>query len=44
MTDMLADRHTAYYVCQICGYVSEDEAPENCPVCGAVKAKFKPVD
>jgi rubrerythrin len=44
MNDMLADRHTVYYVCQICGYVSEDEAPENCPVCGAVKAKFKPVE
>lgn len=44
MNDMLVDRHTVYYVCQVCGYVSEDEAPENCPVCGAVKAKFKPVD
>lgn len=44
MNDMLADRQTAYYVCQVCGYVSEDEAPENCPVCGAVKAKFKLVD
>lgn len=44
MTDMLADRHTVYYVCQVCGYVSEDAAPENCPVCGAVKAKFKLVE
>jgi rubrerythrin len=44
MNDMLADRHTVYYVCQVCGYVSEDEAPESCPVCGAVKAKFKPVN
>jgi len=44
MNDMLADRHTVYYVCQVCGYVSEDEAPENCPVCGAVQAKFKLVD
>jgi len=44
MNDMLADRHAVYYVCQVCGYVSEDEAPENCPVCGAVKAKFKLVD
>ena len=41
MNDMLADRETAYYVCQVCGYVSEDEAPEKCPVCGAVKGKFK---
>lgn len=41
MNDMLSDRQTDYYVCQVCGYVSEDEAPDNCPVCGAVKGKFK---
>jgi rubrerythrin len=44
MNDMLADRVTKYYVCQVCGYISEDEPPENCPVCGAVKAKFKLVE
>jgi len=44
MNDMLADRETGYYVCQVCGYISEDAAPENCPVCGAVQAKFKRVD
>ena len=43
MNDMLADRQTEYYVCQVCGYISEDEAPDNCPVCGAVKSKFKRV-
>lgn len=41
MNNMLADRQTDYYVCQVCGYVSEDEPPEKCPVCGAVKEKFK---
>jgi rubrerythrin len=41
MNDMLAERDTRYYVCQVCGYVSEDEAPDNCPVCRAVKGKFK---
>jgi rubrerythrin len=41
MNDMLAERETVYYVCQVCGYVSEHEAPERCPVCGAVKGKFK---
>jgi rubrerythrin len=40
MNDMLTDRETRYYVCQVCGYVSEDEAPNNCPICGAVKQKF----
>jgi rubrerythrin len=41
MNDMLSERETDYYVCQVCGYVKEDEAPENCPICGAVKNKFK---
>lgn len=44
MNDMLSDRETVYYVCQVCGYVSEDNAPDNCPVCGAVKTKFKRID
>jgi len=43
MNDMLAERETLYYVCQVCGYVAEDEAPERCPVCGAVKGKFKQI-
>lgn len=44
ITDMLAERETIYYVCQVCGYVAEDEAPQNCPVCGAVKGKFKKME
>jgi rubrerythrin len=43
MSNMLVDREANYFVCQVCGYVSEDEAPDNCPVCGAVKGKFKQV-
>jgi rubrerythrin len=43
MNDMLSERDTIYHVCQVCGYVAEDEAPENCPICGAVKGKFKEV-
>lgn len=41
MNDMLSDRQTEYYVCQVCGYIAEDEAPDRCPVCGAVKGKFQ---
>ena len=41
MNDMLANRQTEYYVCQVCGYINEDKAPEKCPVCGAVPGKFK---
>ncbi len=44
MNDMLADRKTKYWVCQVCGYIAEDEAPEKCPVCGSVKGKFKLVE
>ena len=44
MNDMLSERETIYYVCQVCGYVAENEAPENCPVCGAVKGKFKKIE
>ena len=44
MNDMLSDRETDYYVCQVCGYVSEDRAPEKCPICGAVSGKFRLVN
>ncbi len=30
----------AKYVCSVCGYTVEGEAPETCPVCGAVKEVF----
>jgi len=31
-----------YYVCSVCGYTCEDEAPDTCPVCSAKgKAFFK---
>lgn len=43
MNDMLSDRETDYHVCQVCGYVAEDDPPDNCPVCGAVKGKFKAI-
>jgi rubrerythrin len=33
-----------YYVCEICGNTVEGEAPEICPICGAVHSKFKKVD
>jgi len=44
MNDMLAERHSKYYVCQVCGYIFEDSLPENCPVCGAPKSKFNLVE
>ncbi|HEY3373831.1 MAG TPA: rubrerythrin family protein [Candidatus Aquicultor sp.] len=33
-----------YYVCQVCGHVHINEAPDKCPVCGAAKKMFKKID
>ncbi|MEW5735427.1 MAG: rubrerythrin family protein, partial [Thermodesulfobacteriota bacterium] len=37
-------RKVDYYVCSVCGYTCEDEAPDNCPVCKAAKKAFAKVD
>ena len=34
----------AYHVCQVCGYVTDKKIPDNCPICGAPKEKFKTVE
>ncbi len=39
-----APEDKTFYVCQVCGYTVEGEAPDKCPICGAPKVKFKPVD
>jgi rubrerythrin len=30
-----------YYVCSVCGYTAEGEAPDTCPVCKAKKQAFR---
>jgi len=35
------DEPYAYYVCPICGFTHARNAPENCPVCGALGSKFE---
>ncbi len=37
---LIGERETAYYVCQVCGYVSDGVVPEVCLVCGAPKDQF----
>ncbi|MEG6615807.1 rubrerythrin family protein [Peptococcaceae bacterium 1198_IL3148] len=32
-----------YYLCPVCGYIHEKEAPEKCPICGAKGSSFKNV-
>ncbi len=44
MNNMISGREVEYYVCHVCGYIGEDEAPDTCPICGAVKGKFKRVE
>jgi len=29
------------YICPVCGYTAEGEAPERCPICGAPRERFK---
>lgn len=33
-----------YYVCQVCGNTVENEAPDECPICGAKKQAFRKVE
>jgi rubrerythrin len=33
-----------YYVCSVCGYTCENEAPDSCPVCGSKAKAFSKVD
>ena len=33
-----------YYVCPVCGYTAEGEAPERCPVCNAKGSRFMKID
>jgi rubrerythrin len=34
----------AYYVCPVCGFTAESQAPETCPVCGAKGKMFRKVE
>ncbi|MFH1474215.1 MAG: rubrerythrin family protein [Candidatus Aenigmatarchaeota archaeon] len=33
-----------FFVCQVCGYTAEGEAPNVCPLCGAPKERFKKIE
>ncbi|MDH7479994.1 MAG: rubrerythrin family protein [Syntrophomonadaceae bacterium] len=32
----------AFFLCPVCGYLAENQAPERCPICGAPGRSFKP--
>jgi rubrerythrin len=40
MNHVIGERETTYYVCQVCGYVSDGACPEICPVCSAGREQF----
>ena len=40
MNHFMEERETVYYVCRVCGYVSDGVWPDECPVCAAKKDQF----
>ena len=43
LAHMMAGEQTEYYVCQVCGHVSDGVFSDVCPICGAPKEKFRKV-
>lgn len=37
-------REYPYYICPVCGFTAEEEAPNTCPVCGAKGSVFQRVE
>jgi rubrerythrin len=44
MTHIMEDRQTTYYICEVCGYISDGLLPDQCPVCGAPKTQIRQFD
>jgi rubrerythrin len=46
LLDNLGKSHETYpyYVCPVCGYTAEKEAPGTCPVCGTKGEMFKKIE
>ncbi|MDD5169392.1 MAG: rubrerythrin family protein [Syntrophales bacterium] len=40
MNHLMEERETTYYVCKVCGFVSDGALPDECPVCSAKKEQF----
>ena len=41
MQDLGKNMSADYYVCPVCGYTAEGEAPDDCPVCRTKKQAFR---
>ncbi|OGP92198.1 MAG: rubrerythrin [Deltaproteobacteria bacterium RBG_16_54_18] len=46
LIDTLSEKQESYpyYVCPVCGYTAEKNAPDTCPVCKTKGEKFKKMD
>lgn len=40
---LLAGSEPVYHVCEVCGYLTDGEVPDRCPVCNAPRERFKMV-
>ena len=40
---VMKEESVDYHVCQVCGYVAEGGAPDQCPICNAKREMFKAV-
>jgi rubrerythrin len=40
---VIAQRSTEYYLCPVCGHISESKPPDVCPICGASGSVFERV-
>ena len=43
LNNLIAQQLTKYFICTICGHITERELPESCPICKAHKSKFQEV-
>ena len=41
LSALLRDETHDYHVCQVCGYIAEREAPDQCPICNAKRDRFR---
>jgi len=40
LNHFLEEREVTYWVCGLCGFIAEERAPEECPICGMPREKF----
>ena len=41
LSNMADDRDPRYFVCTVCGFISDGAVPDTCPVCGAANEQFE---